>query len=178
MVGLEAVVQQEQPKMNRKNWIRIVAYKIDANLGRCPRCIRTSLLFAAAVWVAFFVTYSLASGVQLLLFILGFLGTILTALWVTHLVVYAARSSTHVVERGRLGKDPGIDESRRALLPTFAKAFAGIALATALPRVASANSCTKSCPDGTSASKDCTDPKYATCRCWCTPHAACGCYAR
>jgi hypothetical protein len=164
--------------MSSKTSFKIISYSIDAHLGRCPRCIRASLVAAAAAWTALGFTYYLASDLRLSLWILGFLGTVLTALWVTHVVVYAARSSARMLEHGRSSENPGIDRSRRAVLPTFAKAFVGIAVATAFPRVESANFCEKSCPDGSKTSMNCTDPKYPTCRCWCTPKAECGCYSR
>ncbi len=101
-----------------------------ANVGACPTCMRQSFvtaLFAATVALSAWLL--LGSSLTTTLLISGAVGMAL--LWVVHLFAYAWKVSakTHRTEYGVTV----LDHSRRAFIPTFAKVFIGVALATALP---------------------------------------------
>jgi hypothetical protein len=160
--------------MTQIKWFEEMSAFIDRNLGRCSRCIRTSFLAAAGGWIALLITYQLA--LDRALFVVGIFVAALTALWVAHLVAYATRRSVRLFRNANLGIGTvdAIDQGRRSVFPTFARAFVGMAVVTAIPGLAHAESCEVTCKDGTHASKSC-DAGH-TCKCYCIDHAECNCY--
>ena len=130
------------------------------NLGHCPRCMRKC---AQAMLIGYMVTSVLifTSAPWVLLAPSTALSTLLTVLWLAHLLTYSFRSS-----RDREG--PGSIAARRKAMRHFLKSLAAMALATAIPaamQTAWAGNCSVTCPNGTSSSNSCSDPQ--NCRCYC-----------
>jgi hypothetical protein len=95
-----------------------------AKLGRCPKCMRSSFVFAAALWGAALGAGQFGAWRALAIALLA-AALAAGALWLAHLAAYAFRSAD------------GVDPARRRAIPAFAKAFAIIAIATmAGPRIA------------------------------------------
>jgi hypothetical protein len=132
-----------------------------ATLGRCPRCMQQAFLAAVSSWL-------LVIGVALIghdsrltaAATIGALG--LTLLWTAHLVAYAARS---VAASKRPRHDGTADMSRRHFIPSFARAFGFIALATAFPA-------------GAALAQGCCDCSQCTSDqvCCNTANGCCGCF--
>ena len=121
---------------------RVAAF-VWANLGHCPRCIGSAFRFAAAAWLAAFVTLTVLEQpivANLLLIVAG----LITTLWVAHLVAYATKvtvgvpRSTREAARAVAGRSE--NRSRRELFPAFARTLAFVALATSIPMFAKAQS--------------------------------------
>ncbi len=102
----------------------------DRYLGRCPRCMRTAFAVALAAW-------AVAAAIRLVIgdgaFAMAGAGVALalTALWVAHLLTFAARVVAD--PRGTGGVDTGVVLSRRQAGRLFVRALGGAAVATALP---------------------------------------------
>jgi hypothetical protein len=119
---------------------------LDAKLGRCSRCMRQSLLAAAAGLVLACALTVLARAPFIVA--CGWsLAFALAALWVAHVVAFSLRAviaGRKGAARSRTGADPW---ERRKFLEAFAKTLLLAAAATIFPvsfRAASADEC--SCP--------------------------------
>jgi hypothetical protein len=112
---------------------------LDAHLGRCPRCIRQSFLYALGAWGAF--GGSLALNRALITACLALAAFSLTLLWLAHLTVSAARGMAG--ERNDARAASGL--SRRQLFSRFAQSLGTLALVTALPGAAAAQDRTQNC---------------------------------
>ncbi|AZO32417.1 hypothetical protein [Mesorhizobium sp. M1B.F.Ca.ET.045.04.1.1] len=127
-------------------------------IGRCPKCMRQSLLFAVAslsLWAASLAADSIYGGVFYGLTVAHYLLTALSIgailLWLLHLCVYAFRTAFgagSATSRSVSGLAANRTSSRlpaaarRHALRTLAKAFVGAAVATVLPSMALAfNEC-------------------------------------
>jgi hypothetical protein len=116
---------------------------VDANLGRCSKCIRKSFLSAGLFWVILAAVE--IAGTHLprhLMWLLTILCVTTTALWLAHLLVSAARSTARSSAPQGTAK---ADQSRRAVFHTFARALGFVAFATALPQWAAAEGCYGRC---------------------------------
>ena len=112
--------------------VRHFVASITIVLGRCPKCMRQSFLaafgasmLAAVAWVVIGGNAVTIAGV------IAALG--LTALWLAHLVAYAVRSVATSDGPRNCGSTPVEMMSRRDMIPTLARVFGAMALATALP---------------------------------------------
>lgn len=112
----------------------------DSYIGRCPNCMRKSLLSAVVAWAAF--DYSLALNIAPLWQLLALLAVSLTGLWLAHLTTFAARRA--ICEKKSAAVVHG-GQSRRQVFSTFARTFGTLALVTALPGAASAQDRTNNC---------------------------------
>ena len=113
-------------------------FGITRNLGRCRSCMRASFLSAACVWLAAFVVFAVAPSARALGLAFLAAGATLSVLWLAHLTAYAARAARCRLSTATIATDGTVTRhSRRELVPLFAKAFALIAFATALPALAS-----------------------------------------
>jgi hypothetical protein len=98
---------------------------LDANLGRCPRCMRRCFTVAMCGSAAM-ATGWLVVGRSAVTELSSVVASLLICLWLLHVAFSASRVAARV-------SDTVEDPSRRALVRTFAKALLGVALATALP---------------------------------------------
>jgi hypothetical protein len=147
----------------------------DAKLGRCSRCIRKSFVAAAAGFLTLALINQIAIASRFLIPV-EIVTLMLSVLWIAHLVAWAKRAGA-TQESAAARETQKSDTrllSRRAALPVFAKSLAAIAIASALPRLANASACSKTCPDGTSASNSCDAPT-PFCHCSCAGGANCYC---
>ena len=117
---------------------------LDAKLGRCPRCMRQSLLAASAGLVLALALTVLAPAP--LLVAIGWIAAFaLAALWVAHVVAFSARAA--IAGRDGAERKRADRWQRRKFLEVFAKTLLLVAAATVFPvtfRAASADEC--SCP--------------------------------
>ena len=116
-------------------------------LGRCLFCMRAAFLSAFCAWGTALAVMGIAPRLAPLLAIVALA---LTTLWLTHLTAFAMRAARSQSRKAAAcGTSPAISHTRRGLIASFAKAFAGIAMASAFlafSRVASADD---ECPAGT-----------------------------
>ena len=136
---------------------------LDANLGRCPKCMRQSLLAAACAWTIVFVL-QLLRGEHTVAVAATVVAFALSTLWVSHLVAYAARSVAVPDRRDRVTSH-GPLMSRRETIPAFARALGAMALATAWPA-------TRAFADAKCDCSKCTSEQY----CCPTANGYCGCF--
>lgn len=117
---------------------------LDRNLGRCPRCMRTAFLFAAAAWLLAGAVIAVGGRAQSL--VVTAMAIPLTALWLVHICVFALRATKNrasqtaahtLIGSSTLGPDV---RSRRWLIVDFAATLALAAAVTAVPRWARAQS--------------------------------------
>ena len=101
---------------------------VSSKLGYCAKCVRKAFVIAAAFWVL--AIAALFCGTTAALATTLTFAIALTALWLAHIVAYSKRSSAP--ERTNL--------ARRAFWGGFAKTLAAVALASAMPRTALADS--------------------------------------
>ena len=118
-------------------------------LGRCLFCVRAAFLAAFCAWGAAFAVMGTAPGLAV-----GRLLTVvalaLTTLWLTHLTAFAMRAARSQSRKAAAcGTSPAVGHTRRALIASFAKAFAGIAMASAFLAFSRAASADDECPAGT-----------------------------
>jgi hypothetical protein len=100
------------------------------SLGRCPRCMRQCFIAAFVSWITAAAAW-LFFGLSTITELIGVIALAPAWLWVSHIAVLASRTVAHT-RRAALD-NPVVDSSRRAFIPTFARVFLGITLATALP---------------------------------------------
>ena len=120
-------------------------------LGRCPRCMRRSFAAAALAWL---VTAGLAvgHGPSSLVMAMAIAAAAATALWLAHVLAFAARAS--LPDATRAPRDgSGTPSSRRDFALAFARAALFAALATAISARA-AFACTQ-LPKSCSSNDDC-----------------------
>ena len=110
-------------------------------LGRCASCVRKALWASAFAWLLTATIY--ITGAPHVLPIATICSTSLSALWCAHLLSFAHRAASG---RRKIQND-GISSGRRKTTALFLRAFAFIALASVLPRVALA--------DGSCGGEDC-----------------------
>jgi hypothetical protein len=70
---------------------RIFGFLTD-KLGRCPRCMKTSLNLSAIAWALFTLQYLLTGRTDVVM-ALGVAAIGLTMLWLAHLVAFAGRAT-------------------------------------------------------------------------------------
>ncbi len=104
-----------------------------SNLGRCNICTRRALLAAASAWASVAVMAAVGAG-QFYLSVAAACGAGMTVLWIAHLAVFSRKVSA--VRTGALAHEH--TNQRRAVLKTFARVFAGAAIASVAPRIAAA----------------------------------------
>jgi hypothetical protein len=69
-----------------------ISAALNANLGRCPRCMRQSFVFLACTWgLAFVLTLARSSPPALT--VAWVIAVIATGLWLSHLTVFALRAT-------------------------------------------------------------------------------------
>ncbi|MBI2719666.1 MAG: DUF3624 family protein [Rhizobiales bacterium] len=124
-------------------------------LGRCPKCMRTSFLFAAGSWIVVLAVsrVPIFPPIAALIWIVPICFTLL---WIGHLAAFAKRSAQGALHRGRdeaRGRGhvaaAAANWPRRRFLFFFVKAFVFAAVATAFPVNAMAQSCSCSDPNCT-----------------------------
>jgi hypothetical protein len=127
-----------------------------SNIGRCSYCMRKAFLAMMASWAILvaLIEFSLPG---MLLVPVGVISIALTALWLLHVITYASRASAKPLDAAEV-------TARREVFNLFAKALAGAALATALPRLALAGSCSTTC-GSTRYSTSCPDGHQCNCNC-------------
>lgn len=110
---------------------------LDDNLGRCPKCMRQSFVFMLAALGLAVVTSMVTSSPTLLI-----AGTVVAlgsaGLWLSHMLAYALRSARRKTAPSsfRVSKKSAADieiQPRRQFIISFARSFALVAAATALP---------------------------------------------
>jgi hypothetical protein len=109
-----------------------VADFVLANLGHCTVCMRKSFTVAAAAWALFVVAVLAAP--EWIALLLAIAATLLSALWLAHLLVFSWKASASAGTAMQRDK-PSPVISRRELLPGFVRAFAFAVGSTALPAV-------------------------------------------
>jgi hypothetical protein len=124
--------------------IRVTLQFLCYKIGRCSRCIRQSFLVSLFAWsvVALAVAIDSVLAVHIFRPILLIPAVLLSVLWLTHLIVFAMRSAIRPNEPRKASQRGGSHDSaavsRRSIFATFATSFSGMALATMLPSIASA----------------------------------------
>jgi hypothetical protein len=122
--------------------------KVGVHLGRCPRCMRQSFIATLGAW-AFTLWALLSVGETVVTALMAALALGLSALWIGHLIAFAARATPAFKERNKTDAASGEGLSRRQLMPMFARTLGAAALATALPSSAFAqdriNNCLTCC---------------------------------
>lgn len=121
-------------------------------IGRCPKCMRESLLFAAAslsLWAASLAIAAVYGdafrNLSVARHLLSALSAVAVLLWLLHVGVYAIRSayghaSTTPVEPAEwASSNQFVGSGRRHALRALVKAFIGAAAATVLPSIALAS---------------------------------------
>ncbi len=129
-------------------------------LGRCPKCMKTSFLAAAAAWAVALALASMPT-VPSIGAAIWAVPAVLTLLWIGHLASFAGRATRGAFRRAEdeerirgASASAMIRWPRRRFLLTFAKMLVIAAAATALPFRAMAQDC--SCAD-----PECTCPPDA-----------------
>ncbi len=112
-----------------------------ANLGWCPKCMRTSFV-AAAISALLALAVTFATSEFWIVTSCWIAAAALTGLWISHLAAFSLRTAAgignntaklSVVTVGTDLSRTGVRPSRRQFLSDAVKAFAFAALATALP---------------------------------------------
>ena len=135
-----------------------IARKVEAigtKLGRCPRCMKTSFLVAAAAWALALAIASMPTP-QPIGILVWVVSAACTMLWIGHLAAFATRAKRGAFRKAgdeaRIrGKSAAamVRWPRRRFVLTFAKTFLVAALATSFPLKLMAQSCSCSEPDCT-----------------------------
>ena len=110
--------------------MRTIRATLDTYLGRCPRCMRQSLLAALAMWV-FAAALGASLGANFMAWAAGGAALAATLLWASHLLAYALRSA-------RAPQDDAALASRRRFATNLLRAAGVMAAVTALPNLARA----------------------------------------
>lgn len=111
-------------------------------IGECRKCMRQSFQFAAAMVVALGIGAIFASALGPIIWVLAGVTAAAVALYLTHLVVFAIRVTFFLRNSVPVSATPEeVAEAekpltRRKALTGLAKAFAGAAVATAIPTAA------------------------------------------
>ncbi len=114
--------------------------RFTTRIGTCGKCMRQAFLAAAIAWclcLPALIASSLFSSSMPIIAMLSFAG-LLTALWLSHVVVFGVRISLYTSGKTELAGGMEATEvkphtSRRAFFSNMAKAIGGIVLATAIP---------------------------------------------
>ena len=117
---------------------------VDANLGRCPKCMRISFLASLAAW-ALLVAVNLIDDQSAFTAVATISALAFTVLWIAHLVAYATRAAMGSDKPNDRSVEPTAVLSRRQIIPIFARALGAVALSTALPATAFAQSRLNKC---------------------------------
>lgn len=134
---------------------------LDANLGRCPKCMRQSFLAAFIAWTLAIAVWVII-GNDAITDTTLIIAICLTALWTAHLIAYAVRSAANSERLQGTGFEM---KSRREIIPTFARALGAMALATVFPR------------EGAFAQNCCDCSKCGSGQVCCkTANGCCGCF--
>jgi hypothetical protein len=120
--------------MNLYRRLQTVSIAMLRELGRCPHCMRKSFVAAVVASAASLLAREWIRE-ALALIPLAVLAAAMIMLWAAHLVIFSLRQ---VVGGKSLEVHLEPDSGRRSFLPTFAKALAGAAVLTALPKFARA----------------------------------------
>jgi hypothetical protein len=110
---------------------------VNANLGRCPRCMRQSFVFMLGTWGLVLVLI-LATNSQLVLILSKVIAVGASGLWLSHLTVFALRATRSPttakgeVMRRSVVTSPSV-QPRRHFILAFAKSLLLAATAAALP---------------------------------------------
>lgn len=114
--------------------LRNAAGFIDANLGLCPRRMRTSFIVAFGAWTAVAIVW-LAGGETIGVRLAAVVAFAFSGLWIAHLLAYGSRALKGSVNvGGRSGAASAL--SRRQLASVFVRKVGTAALGTALPAAA------------------------------------------
>jgi len=110
---------------------------LDANLGRCPRCMRLSFIFMLGMW-GLVLVMTWATNSPLVLTAARVIVVAATGLWFSHLTAFALRAMRSAgASKGKpVGRSVVADlpyPPRRQFVFAFAKSFLLAATATALP---------------------------------------------
>src|ERR1700691_121542 len=119
---------------------------LDARLGRCPRCMRQSLL-AAVSGLVLALALTVLAHAPLLVVSSWIAAFALAALWVAHVVAFSLRAAIASRKAAVRSGSGAASWERRKFLGAFAKTLLLVAAATVFPvtfRAASADEC--SCP--------------------------------
>jgi hypothetical protein len=161
------------------NWARARSRWILANLGACPKCMRTS--FLAALWSAIVAGGMVVAAPGSLWAILSATGAGgLVLLWIAHLVAFGIRTSRGMLRarRGLSGVSPAVPYTaslRREFLHGALQAFGFAAIATVFPGAVSAQETETACTV-TSCSGPCQcAPPYSSCQ-TCASNGEVGCF--
>ncbi len=120
-------------------------------LGRCLFCIRAAFLSAICAWGTALAVMGTAPRLALAP-VLAVVAFALTALWLAHLTAFAMRAARSQSQKvAACSRALTIGRTRRELIASFAKAFAGIAMASAFLAFSRSASADDECPAGTPA---------------------------
>lgn len=111
-----------------------------SKLGHCGKCIRKSFI-AATLSCSIALIFIYCGPNYLALPAIAFAAGA-ALLWVAHITAFAVKVSM----KRRAAASPSIQPSRRALLGSFARSMAAVALFSALPRVAMSRNSDCPCP--------------------------------
>ncbi|MDE2166552.1 MAG: DUF3624 family protein [Alphaproteobacteria bacterium] len=104
--------------------------RLVSKLGTCPWCMHKAFVAASLASICAVIGY-VALGRSVISAAGAAIAVALTLLWTAHLFVYAVRVTKASLSSG--ASKEGINNARRAFIPTVAKAFLAVALATAVP---------------------------------------------
>jgi hypothetical protein len=118
-----------------------------ARIGSCPRCVRQAFVAAVIAWCGCLPAAIMTSRFNAPLLVVASLtiAALLTALWVTHLVVFGLRAALRATApatgtAGAWYSGAERDSARRSFLGVMAKAAGGLAIASLVPAAAYAAS--------------------------------------
>ncbi len=114
-----------------------ISAALNANLGRCPRCMRQSFFFMLGTW-GLVLIMTLVAISPLLLTLTAVTAVGATGLWLLHLTAFALRAMSHVTMAtddvmGRNIITTLSLQPRRHFILGFSKSFLLAAIAAALP---------------------------------------------
>jgi hypothetical protein len=114
-------------------------------IGHCYRCARTAFITALCSWgaVALVGAYLSPQGAPFVLSLIA--ATLLTLLWVAHLVAFSIKDVQFRGTQSQTDSDRQKLLARRAILPAFAASLALVTAATVFPSLANAGQRTKGC---------------------------------
>ena len=119
-----------------------------SKMGRCRFCMRAAFVSAVSTSILAFGILAVWPGAVMGYGLAGVAAALLV-LWLAHITAYAARTARCKVKTVTVLDNSLATHTRRDLLPLFAKAFAFMVLATALPalsRPAFADGCPAETP--------------------------------
>jgi hypothetical protein len=114
------------------------ARQLQNQLGRCPRCMHSSFLSAAAGVLLAFMSSAVGFPAYVVL-LTAAIATLLTGLWMAHALMFTVRSAKATARHSGLADR--VAWSRRRLLGAFLRVLAFSAVTAALPGALRAQSC-------------------------------------